>query len=80
MFDGARRRSIVFASPSVSTIVGEIANATADVRAYIVSEIRGLMSDDDFREAIPGFLLPDSASQWRRALLEERLNAIAALD
>ena len=61
-------------------IVGEIANATADVRAYIASEIRRLMSDDDFREAIPGFLLPDSASQSRRALLEERLNAIAALD
>lgn len=61
-------------------LVGEIANANADVRAYIVSEIRGLMSDDDFREAIPNFLLPDSASQSRRALLEERLNAIAALE
>jgi hypothetical protein len=61
-------------------IVADIANATAGVRAYIVREIRGLMSDADFREAIPGFLLPDSASQLRRALLEERLNAIAALD
>lgn len=60
-------------------IVGEIANAKADVRAYIVAEIRGLMSDDDFREAIPGFLLPDSASQLRRGLLEERLNSIASL-
>jgi hypothetical protein len=59
-------------------IVGEIANANADVRAYIVSELRGLMSDADFREAIPNFLLPDPASQSRRALLEERLNAIAA--
>ncbi|MBY0492644.1 MAG: nucleotidyl transferase AbiEii/AbiGii toxin family protein [Cyanobacteria bacterium] len=61
-------------------IVGEIANATADVRAYIASEIRRLMSDEDFREAIPGFLLPDSASQSRRALLEGRFNAIAALN
>ena len=61
-------------------IVGEITNANADVRAYIVSEIRGLISDDDFREAIPNFLLPDSASQSRRALLEGRLNAIAALE
>lgn len=61
-------------------IVGEIANATADVRAYIVSEVRGLISDADFREAIPAFLLPDAASQSRRALLEERLNAIAALE
>ena len=60
-------------------LVSEIANASADVRAYIVSEIRGLMSDDDFREAIPGLLLPDPASQARRALLEERLNTIAAL-
>lgn len=61
-------------------IVGEIANADADVRAYIVAEISGLMADDDFREAIPGFLLPDAASQSRRALLEERLRAIAALE
>lgn len=61
-------------------IVGEIANAEPDVRAYIVAEIRGLMSDDDFREAIPGFLLPDPASQTRRSRLEERLNAIAALE
>lgn len=61
-------------------IVDEIANANADVRAYIVLEVRGLMSDADFREAIPGFLLPDSASQSRRALLEERLVAIAALE
>jgi predicted nucleotidyltransferase len=61
-------------------IVGEIANANADVRAYIVSEIRGLMSDDDFREAIPNFLLPDQASQSRRAIVESRLNAIAALE
>lgn len=61
-------------------IVAEIANATADVRAYIVAEIRCLVSDTDFREAIPGFLLPDSASQSRRSLLVERLNAIAALE
>ena len=60
-------------------IGGEIANANADVRAY-VSEIRGLISDDDFREAIPNLQLPDFASQSRLALVEERLNAIKVLE
>lgn len=60
-------------------IVEEVANAETTVRTYIVSELRRLFADDDFREAIPGFLLPDSASQSRRTLLEERLQAIASL-
>ncbi len=60
------------------TIVDEVFGAAADVRAYIGSEIRGLLENPDFAEALAGFLLPDQASQARRGLLEERLRAIAA--
>jgi len=59
-------------------IVDDVAGAAAAVRAYIRSEIGALLENRDFLEALPGFLLPDQASQARRGLLEERLQAIAA--
>jgi len=49
-----------------------------DVRHYIASELRALLDNRDFTEALGGFLLPDSASQARRGLLESRLRAMAA--
>jgi hypothetical protein len=60
-------------------IVGEIASAASEVRIYIASEIRILLDDRDFIDALSGFLLPDAASQARRPVLEDRLRAIAAL-
>lgn len=59
-------------------IVDEIANADAEVRQYIASETDELLKQHDFLEALPGFLLPDAASQARRPSLEQRLRAIAA--
>lgn len=58
---------------------GEIAAARSDVRSYIAAEISLLLADMDFVEALSGFLLPDSANQARRSLLEDRLRALAAL-
>jgi hypothetical protein len=57
-------------------IVGEIAAASADVRHYIASELRALVDNRDFTEALGGFLLPDAASQGRRLLLEGRLRSL----
>lgn len=59
-------------------IVGDVAHASADVRAYIASEIQAFLDNPDFVEALAGFLLPDPASQARRRLLEERLRMISA--
>jgi hypothetical protein len=59
-------------------IVDDVAGAPADVRAHIASEIRALLDNRDFVEALAGFLLPDPASQARRGLLEARLRAISA--
>jgi hypothetical protein len=61
-------------------LVNEVAAAEPDVRSFIASEIAVLMANPEFREALPGFLLPDPASQARRSILEQRLSAIAALD
>jgi hypothetical protein len=58
-------------------IVSDVAAASSSVRDYIAAEIRALLDNRDFIEAIPGFLLPDSGSQSRRPLLEERLRALS---
>lgn len=58
-------------------IVGEIAAVAADVRHHIASELRALLDNRDFTEALGGFLLPDAASQGRRSLLEGRLRSLS---
>ena len=60
-------------------LVSEIGAAEPEVRAFIAGEIRTLLRAPDFVDALPGFLLPDAASQARRALREDRLRAIATL-
>lgn len=60
-------------------LISEIEGAGPEVRAFIASEIGVLLTNLDFVDAVPGFLLPDAASQARRPLLEDRLRAIAAL-
>lgn len=60
-------------------IVDEQRLATSDVRSYVASELRQLVRRRDFVDALPGFLLPDTASQRRGPLLLDRMTAIAAL-
>lgn len=58
-------------------IVEETRAASSDVRAYIASAIRGLLDTRAFVDALPGFLLPDAASQARHILVRRRLVALA---
>lgn len=51
----------------------DVAAAPATVRDYIAAEVRSLLGNRDFVEALAGYLLPDAASQARRGLLEARL-------
>jgi hypothetical protein len=60
-------------------ITHDIAAAARDVRGYIATEIRALLGNPDFADALASFLLPDPASQSRRALLEGRLRLLATL-
>jgi hypothetical protein len=61
-----------------SEIVDDVAAASDDVREYIGAEIRALLDNRDFTEALAGFLLPDPASQARRGLLDGRLQAFSS--
>lgn len=60
-----------------SEIEHEIAAASTDVRHYIASELRALLDNRDFVEALGGFLFPDAASQGRRWRLEGRLRSLS---
>jgi len=60
-------------------IVEEVRTAPSDVRLYLASEIRELLSTERFVDALPGFLLPDSATQGRLPLLLARLAALSEL-
>ena len=58
-------------------LVGEVVDAADDVRGYIAAEIQRLLDMRAFRDALPGFLLPDTASQARLPLLLDRLRDLA---
>ena len=60
-------------------LVKEILAGPEDVRAYIASEITKLLATQAFADALPGYLLPDQASQARVSILLERLKKIAAI-
>ena len=60
-------------------LVDELAGAAADVRDFIATEIRLLLDLRVFVDALPGFLLPDAASQARLPPLLERLHSLASL-
>jgi len=58
-------------------IVDDVAAASNDVQAYIGAQMRALLDNRDFTDALPGFLHPDPASQARRSLLERRLRSLS---
>jgi hypothetical protein len=61
-------------------IVDEISSAPEDVRDYIAGKIAGLLENKQFLDALPGYLLPDDASQGRMRILMVRLTEIAEMN
>ncbi len=60
-------------------LTDEIRDADADLRSAIAVDVAGLLDSSRFRDALPGYLLPDAASQARVPLLIERLRMISRL-
>ncbi|MBT3375962.1 MAG: hypothetical protein HN742_15315 [Lentisphaerae bacterium] len=56
----------------------EVATSPPDVRAYLVREFRRLLGTTGFRDALPGHLPMDSASQRRVSVVLERMRGIVA--
>ena len=60
-------------------IVEEIDTSRTDMRKYLIEALRSLLKKDEFNDALPGYLPPDSASQARLPILRKRLKEIAGL-
>lgn len=61
------------------SLLDEIRQAPKALTAYIADEIRTLISNREFVDALPGYLLPDPASQARLGPLLKTLEAITDL-
>ncbi len=62
-----------------TTLLDEIAAASEGLRMFIGNAFRALLAEQRFQDALPGHLLPDSASQARISLLLRRLEDLAKL-
>ena len=58
-------------------LIDEILASRHELRQYLATEFTKEMGSDDFREAIPGHLLPDESSQARLPIIIQRLEQIA---
>jgi predicted nucleotidyltransferase len=61
-----------------STIVDEVRADTTELRKYIRDEIDILLNTSGFLDALPGYLLPDAASQSRIVIVLRRLQELAS--
>jgi predicted nucleotidyltransferase len=60
-------------------IVEEVRNALEDVKVYLSGKFGEFLNNRSFLDALPGHLLPDSASQQRVPILMERIRVIASI-
>ena len=58
-------------------LANELRSAPDDVRLFIAREITQMLNTASFIDALPGYLLPDSASQSRMSIVLERLTEIS---
>jgi hypothetical protein len=59
------------------TLISEVETEGEELRAYLRAAIGRLTSTAAFIDALPGYLLPDAASQARIRLIRDRLHALA---
>lgn len=59
-----------------SEIISEVQQAGEELKDYLVERCSMLLKERDFLDALPGHLLPDSASQARSVLIIDRLKTI----
>jgi hypothetical protein len=57
-------------------IVDEVRQSAPLLRRYLSDEFVSLLATPDFLDALPGFLLPDAASQQRRGVVLDRVRSL----
>jgi hypothetical protein len=69
---------LIFVIDGRSTIVEEVQTETLLLREYLRTEITGLLTTPGFIDALPGYLMPDAASQARIGTVLRRLRAVGS--
>jgi predicted nucleotidyltransferase len=62
-----------------STMVAELRTQTPELQEYVHIEISRLLARQGFLDALPGYLLPDAASQSRVSIVLDRLRQLATV-
>jgi hypothetical protein len=62
------------------TLPSEVRAERHELRTYIRREIRSLLAARGFIDALPGYLLPDAASQSRISVVLKRLEDLASIE
>jgi hypothetical protein len=57
-------------------LVAEVRAEAVDLRAYVRAGIKALLATPGFLDALPGYLLPDAASQSRINIVLRRLQEL----
>ncbi|MGB7267606.1 MAG: hypothetical protein WBC92_18965 [Terracidiphilus sp.] len=55
----------------------EVIGSSGEVKAYVAQSLTNLLSEPHFLEALPGYLLPDTANQARFDQLMRTLGELA---
>lgn len=58
-------------------LVAEVRSAPAELRDFLSKSFCDFLLKRDFLDSLPGYLMPDSASQRRISLLMEKIRAVA---
>jgi hypothetical protein len=61
------------------TLATEIRAESAALRAYVQAQIKRLLATSGLLDALPGYLLPDAASQSRISIVLTRLEDLASI-
>jgi hypothetical protein len=69
---------VIFVVDGRATIPEEVRTETGLLREYLRTEISGLLANPEFIDAVPGYLLPDAASQARVRTVLRRLEETAS--
>lgn len=69
---------IIFVTDGRATLVDEVRAESRELRQYLQTQFRRLLRTRAFIDALPGYLLPDAASQSRLDIVMRRLRALAA--
>jgi hypothetical protein len=61
------------------SLIAEVKGASSELKMYIADSVRLLLNESRFLDALPGYLLPDEASQGRIAQLLSKLRELRDL-